>query len=262
MLSRVTSTVRLSHLEFDLLWEHLGLSERPYPIDVASFGETMAERADLRAGVRQSLRDKGLHDGDEVAPRLEELLLLLVRNSLTVDGQLSVGRHLQVLAATKSNQAVLAAQTDDEVTLTEIRGTGVVPAVVGLLPDEKPGPGGSVRLTRAAFDEAIDEFGNTGYVGLERSLQRGGVTGRDLRTVITLVESGRHGGGQLAATSVDQLGRRTRTPVLNWFDTEPGRYLVQGVVGRDGVEWLTVAPADSGRIAQRLTEMVTTVGNR
>jgi hypothetical protein len=245
----------LSHQEFDLLWEHLGFAERPYPLDVPSFGHTVDERAALREQVRESLRHKGLHDGAEVAPALEEKLAVLGRHTFSVDGQLSVGEHLKVLAASDGRRGVLAAQNDDEVRVASVRDARLVPAVVALLPDEKPGPGGVARLPKTVFDQAIDSFAANGYAGLERALTSGGVTGRDLRAVITLVESGRHGGGQLAANSVDRLGRRTRTPVLNWFDTDAGRYLVYGETDRDRVEWLTVAPADTTRLEQRLTEL-------
>ncbi|MFL6125673.1 ESX secretion-associated protein EspG [Actinophytocola sp.] len=247
----------LSHQEFDLLWEHLGFTERPYPLDVPSFGHTMAERAALRDQVRQSLRHKGLHDGAEVVPALEERLAVLGRHTFSVDGQLSVNEHLKVLAASDGRQGVLAAQNDAEVRVAAVRDARLVPAVVALVPDEKPGPGGVARLPKAVFDTAIDAYAKSGYAGLERTLNGGGVTGRDLRAVVTLVESGRHGGGQLAANSVDRLGRRTRTPVLNWFDTEAGRYLVFGETDRDRTEWLTVAPADTARLEQRLTDWAT-----
>lgn len=220
----------------------------------------MDERAVLREQVRTSLQDKGLHDGREVAPRLEEQLTMLVRNSFSVDGQLSVGDHRKVLAVRYGRHGVLAAQTDDELRVAPVRDARLVPAVIALLPEEKPGPGGVARLPRAVFDESIDEFGRSGYIGLERALAGGGIAGRDLRSVITLVESGRHGGGQLAANAVDQLGRRSRTPVLNWFDTAAGRYVVHTEVTRDRVEWLTVEPADTGRIEQRLTELAKSLG--
>jgi len=252
----------VSHLEFDLLWEHVGFTERPYPLTVASFGESMAERDQLRTQVRESLCDKGLHDGSEVDSRLEEHLLLLSGGTLSIDGQLSVGRHLRVLAVGTRGRAVLVTQTDDAVTLTPMRENGMVPSIVGLLPDEQPGPGGTVRLAKDVLDEAIDEFAAGGHLGMERALNRGGVSGRDMRAVITLVESGRHGGGQLAVNSADDLGRRTRTPVLNWFDTEPGRYLVVDEPSRDGVAWLSIIPADTERIARRLTELVERAGTR
>lgn len=251
----------LSHLEFDFLWEHLGFTERPYPLDVRSFGYTMDERAALRDQVRQSLLDRGLHDGAEVAPALEEQLAVLGRHTFSVDGRLSVGETLQVLAASDGRRGVLAAQSDDEIRLAWVRDARLVPAVIALLPDSQPGPGGSARLPKAVFDAAVDEFAASGYVGLERTLMDGGVTGRDLRTVVTLLESGRRGGGQLAANSVDKVGRRTRTPVLNWFDTEPGRYLVHTEVTRDRVEWVTIAPGDTARIEQRLSAMAASLNN-
>jgi hypothetical protein len=253
MLGGVTS---LSHLEFDFIWEHLGLGETPYPIDVRSFGETMEERVVLREQVRDSLRARGLHDGETLSARLEELLTLAVRGPFSVDGQLSVGEYVRVLASSRGTEGVLVAQTDDEVRVVSVRHGKVVPAVISLLPDEKRGRGGAARLPRQAFDDAIDEYQRSGYVGLERALTGAGVTGRDLRTVITLVESARHGGGQLAANSVDAVGRRARTPVVNWFDTAAGRYLTHVEVSRDRVEWLTITPADTSRIEQRLTDLI------
>jgi hypothetical protein len=253
MLGGVTS---LSHLEFDFIWEHLGLGEAPYPLDVRSFGATMDERAVLRQQVRESLRAKDLHDGEVLSTRLEELLALTVRGPFSVDGQLSVGEYVRVLAAGRGPDGVLVAQTDDEYRVVPVRAGKVVAAVIALVPEEKPGPGGAARLPREVFDDAIDEYQRTGYVGLERTLTVGGISGRDLRTVITLVESARHGGGQLAANSLDTMGRRNRTPVVNWFDTAAGRYLAHVEVTRDRVEWLTIAPADTARIEQRLTDLI------
>ena len=78
--------MRLSHVEFDLVWEQLGLGERPYPITVASFGETADERTVLRYDVLNALAQRGLHDGRDLHPRLEDLLVMLVRNRFTLDG--------------------------------------------------------------------------------------------------------------------------------------------------------------------------------
>jgi hypothetical protein len=33
--------------------------------------------------------------------------------------------------------------------------------------------------------------------------------------------------------------------VLSWFDTESGRYFTQASRGRDGRDWITIAPADA-----------------
>jgi hypothetical protein len=256
---RVTNALRLSHLEFDILWEQLGLGERPYPISVGTFGATVDDRAVLREQVFKGLADKGMHDGRDLHPRLEDLLIMLVRNQFTIDGQLSVGQHLQVLAAGRNEHGLLAVQTDEELHLRQVRATSLVDAVVGLLPEEKPGPGGPVTLPKSLFDEAAQAYQSGGYAGFEMAMTRGGVTGRGLRTLSTLVESGRHGGGQLAANSADRMGRRARSPVLNWFDTDAGRYIVYEEPRRDRQDLLTFTPGDSGRIAQRLTDLVRNV---
>ena len=47
--------------------------------------------------------------------------------------------------------------------------------------------------------------------------------------------------------------------MLNWFDTDAGRYLAHTERRRDGQEWLTFAPGDGARIAQRLTELIRSV---
>jgi hypothetical protein len=255
----VTTAVRLSLVEFDILWEQLGLGERPYPITVPSFGVTVDEREALRAQVRDTLAAKGLHDGHEPHPRLEDLLVLLVRNRFTIDGRLAGDRDSHVLAAARGDHGLLAVQTADEVRLEPVRAPNLVGAVVSLLPDEKPGPGGPVSLPRALFTTATEAYATGGYLAFETALRQGGITGRDLRGLVTLVESGRHGGGQLAANSVDQIGRRARTPVLNWFDTGAGRYLVYPERPRNREEWLTCTPGDSERIRLKLTELVASV---
>jgi hypothetical protein len=242
----------LSHLEFDLIWEELGLGERPYPITVGSFGATMTERAQLREQALAALDQ-----------RVEDLLTMLVRNQFTIDGLvLADGRQLRVLAAGHGDRGLIAVQTDDELRLEPVRGTNVVGSVVALLPEEKPGPGNPVTLARAVFADASEAYTGGGYFAFERALNQGGITGRDLRILSTLVESGRHGGGQLAANSVDRLGRRARSTVLNWFDTDAGRYLVHLERRRDGQEWLTFAPGDPSRIERLLTQLVTETGVR
>ncbi|HEU5473293.1 MAG TPA: ESX secretion-associated protein EspG [Actinophytocola sp.] len=253
----MTTAVRMSHVEFDIVWERLGLGERPYPITVPVFGATTDERAVLREQVWQSLADRGLHDGTDLRPRLEDLLVLLVRNRFTIDGLLSGREQQRILAAAgRGDAGLLLVQTDAEVRLEPVRGGDVVAAVMALVAEEKPGPGDPIGLPTALFDEAVRAYASGGHLALETALRAGGITGRELRGLSTLLESARSGGGQLAANTVDRMGRRTRTPVLNWFDTEAGRYLVFAERRRDGAEWLTCAPGDSGRLSRRLTELV------
>jgi hypothetical protein len=249
----------LSHLEFDIVWEQLGLGEPPYPISVQSFGDTLDERAELRDSVLRELAERGLYDGRDLHEDLERLLIMLVRNDFTIDGQLSVGRELRLLAAARGEYGLLAVQGEDQITLRQLRAGEVPAAVLDLLPEEKPGPGNPVTLPTSLFADAAEAYATGGYLGFEVALNRGGITGRDLRVLGTLVESGRHGGGQLGTSSVDQLGRRTRPGVLNWFDTDAGRYLVYSERRRDGVEMLTFSPGEQRRIQEKLAELLAKV---
>jgi len=62
--------------------------------------------------------------------------------------------------------------------------------------------------------------------------------------------------GQLAANARNPVGGRRRAPVLSWFDTAQGRYLTYSNKGRDGTEWMTIAPADAATLRYRLTELL------
>jgi hypothetical protein len=63
---------------------------------------------------------------------------------------------------------------------------------------------------------------------------------------------GRVRGGQFGVNVADRTGRLRRgIPVVSWFDTAEGRYLMTN----DGTT-LVIAPADSARIAVRLHEVL------
>ncbi|MBM7771281.1 hypothetical protein JOD54_001485 [Actinokineospora baliensis] len=251
----------LTLVEFDLLWEALGRSDRPYPLDVPSFGETTDDRDQLRKEVINGLTARGLHDGTDLDRDLEDSLTVLAQHDYSVDGLLSVGRHVRVLGAGRGSRTVLAVQMGERIRIGQLRGGAIVAEIVALLPDADPGPGTAVTLAKSVFHNAIDAYVDSGFAGLETALNQGGVTGRDMRTIATLVENSRHGGGQIAANSVDRMGRRTRTDVVNWFDTTAGRYLALPTK-RDGVDWLTLAPADTPRLSQRLRDLVDSVTPR
>ncbi|WP_018683402.1 ESX secretion-associated protein EspG [Actinokineospora enzanensis] len=245
----------LTLLEFDLVWESLGLAERPYPLEIPVHGTTLDDRARLRTEVVQTLAARGLHDGRDLDRRLEDHLTLLARNEFSVDGLLSIGRHVRVLGAGRGTRAVFAVQTGGRVRIGPLGGGGIVGEIITLLPAADPGPGTAVTLPKSVFNNAVDAYVDTGFGGLETILNQAGVSGRDMRTIATLVENSRHGGGQVAANTVDRLGRRTRTDVVNWFDTTAGRYLALPT-HHNGTDWLTLAPADTPRLTQRLHTLV------
>ncbi|WP_424183793.1 ESX secretion-associated protein EspG [Actinokineospora sp. G85] len=249
----------LTDVEFDLTWEALGLGERPYPIEFPSFGETDDIRAQIRAEVIAALTAKGLHDGHELAPALEDDLRALAHNDYSVDALLAVGVPLRVLGAARGARSVLAVQSGPEIRIGPPGPGGIATELASMLPDTPPGPGNPVTLPKQLFHDAIDAYATGGFAHLEHALNRGGVAGRDLRTVTTLVESPRSGGGQLAANTIDRVGRRTRTPVLNWFDTTPGRYAILTTPQPDGSPWLTITPVDAWGLADHIRRLVAEV---
>ncbi|MEJ2857296.1 MULTISPECIES: ESX secretion-associated protein EspG [unclassified Saccharothrix] len=248
MARRSGTAVVLSHVEFDLLWEDLGAGDPPYPLEVPSHGETLAERDALGAQVFRALAAAGLADGDDVAPELEELFGYLTGSTLSVDALVFRPQPWRVLAAVRGSRGVLAVLNDREVALEPI--TDPVPAIAKVIGDAQAGPGEQVRLPRAAFSAAVDAYATGGYAALERALAQAGVTGRATRALTTLLESGRGAAGQLAAT-----GPGGRTPVLSWTDTTAGRYAMAAEDGA-GEPWVRIAPADGPALVRHLAVLL------
>ncbi|KAA9148160.1 ESX secretion-associated protein EspG [Amycolatopsis acidicola] len=240
----------LSQLEFDLLWDDLGLGAQPYPLGVPSHGYTMDEREDLGGEVFESLNAAGLIDGEEISPELEELLATLNSPAISVDALLLGEVPLRLLAAAGPRQAVLAVLDSEELALRRIFPVQqLLPVVADVLGAAPAGPGQEVRLPREVFAESLRTFAESGHSGFEWTLAQAGITGRAVRALWTLAESPRVCSGQLAAN-----GPRGRSQVVTWFDTEAGRYGVT-TQGRAGKQWVTVTPADGAWLATRLTEL-------
>ncbi|WAL66446.1 ESX secretion-associated protein EspG [Amycolatopsis cynarae] len=242
--------VVLSHLEFDLLWEELELGDHPYPLDVRSHGFTMDERDELGGQVFETLTQAGLIDGEDLDPGLEERLKLLATPRFSVDALLIGEVPLRVLAAAGPRDAVLAVLDHAELALRPFPPDQLIGTVAEVAGDLPAGPGGSVRLPRQVFSEAMNAFAARGHSGFEWTLSQAGVSGRATRALSTLAESPRTCSGQLAAN-----GPRGRSPVLTLLDTEAGRYGLT-VDGRAGTQWVTVTPADTNWLVNRLAESI------
>lgn len=252
-MARRTATERgfvLSHLEFDLLWEDLDLGKPPYPLDVPSHGATIGERDELVDKVFAELAEAGLVVDDEIHAALREPLELLARNTLSIDALVLSTESMRVLAVSDGQLAALAVLDDRELAVEPLRPDGLVGAVVAVIGDVPAGPGEPVALPREAFAAAMDGFAQRGYAGFERVLADAGITGRAVRPLATMVDANRTAAGQLAVNAAG-----TRSPVLSWFDTDAGRY----VVTTDGVgdqQFATVTPADGAWVARRVTALV------
>jgi EspG family len=250
----------LSTREFDFVWAQLELGRMPYPVDVPSIGATMEERGRLRAETFDGLRDKGLLRGDRLDPDLSDLLKVLAAPSVSVD---TVGYDegpIRGLAASDGSQAALVALHGDALSFAAIRPTSLAASIVEVLPPGEAGSGPAISVPHQAMQKAVngdddDPFGD----GDERDILISNGVSEDHATKLIELADRRVRGGQFGITTVSKAtriraGARTRSKtMITWFDTSDGRYLMV----HDGT-WLSLAPADAGRIAHRINELLRT----
>jgi hypothetical protein len=236
-------------LEFEVVWSALGLGRLPFPLaaPTAENAENIvADRGELTEAVFERLADRGIAIGSRLRTEWAELLAVLARPSRSVDAVGRIVRPLAaVAAASDQGVAALALQDRGSVLVGPIRAGSLVESVVALLPAERAGPGhpvlvpvGVVRRLLAE-DEMVD-LGDLAELPAE-----------DAGLLLRLAE-GRVRGGQFGVNVLAADGRLRRgIPVVSWFDTAEGRYLMTN----DG-STLVVAPADAARIAVRLHEVL------
>jgi hypothetical protein len=248
----------LSALEFDVLTEHLGLETLPLVLKVASPGRTHTERAELAAGVWDSLGARDLGGPTRLDPRLERMLRVLARPRREVDGRMWFGRSIRVLAAADDEHAVLAVKDGDSFTLRPAAATGLPREAASVLSPLPAGPGGSVTLRSADLDAAAAEAADD-VEGLRAALRRRGVRADDAETLTRMVgEVSAH--GQFGSAARDRWNRRSRAPhVVGFFDSPHGRYVQLRRESPSGDTWSTIAPADARRMVGHIDELLTEV---
>ncbi|WP_326567640.1 ESX secretion-associated protein EspG [Amycolatopsis rhabdoformis] len=230
----------LSPAAVDLLLEQQGLGRAPAPFAVPHIGITGQERAGVREAVLRDLGNRGLVHRGYLDDDLELALTTFARGRfvVTATAQLDGGQLFARVAST-GEQAVLVKQDGGMLVFEQIRPTGVVPALVDLLPPGTAAPGQSVTITRPAKQPRRDGYDPFAASSAPRNPQ--------LRSVERIFEKPRLRVGQFTVGS---------QPPLVWFDTELGRYLLTTRVAGDGQRWLTYAPADNNRLAQQLFTQV------
>ncbi|WP_028848563.1 ESX secretion-associated protein EspG [Thermocrispum agreste] len=289
----------LTPMQFDFLWEQLGLGEHPYPLQVPSHGKTMNERVSLKHRVERELRSLGLKNSyGELEPQLDTWLRVLARPQVSVDAaHIPEFRHPPVcaIAAHDGENAVLVKQTKEAITFRPIYPDALASEIISLLP---PCQRGTERSVTLSLDEALRTRPALVKVGpdpaeLEQQKEkekekaeakpksRFGLwrrepeepkpepvrrkplsertSGNPQKDYALLIAQPRLRGGQLAANARDEAGQKFRSPALAWFDTVTGRYLSLARPGPDGHEWITVSGADAKTLRTRLAEMVSSV---
>jgi len=246
--------VTISALEFDVLWEHLGLRTMPLVLKVPSPGRTYTERAELVDQVWRALAERDLGHRGGLDGQLESLLCLLDHPDREVDGRFGVNRSVRWLAVSRGDAAALATLDRRGLTLRPAAASGLAREAVSGLPAIPPGPGESITLPSAALDAAATTAGSPD--DFQDALIDQGIRPRDagvLRDIVLGVKRQ----GQFGAAARDKWGKRHRANrVIGFFDNENGRYLQLRRPGPDGSEWTTISPADNRLIAHELADVL------
>ncbi|MEU4672466.1 ESX secretion-associated protein EspG [Amycolatopsis sp. NPDC023774] len=249
----------LTPLEVDFLWESAALGELPYPLRIRSHGATVDERDALRVRTLGGLAQRGLADGrGRPAPHVEEYFGILAAPDTSLDTVQLLDPNadpLLAVAGVVGEQGLLAVQDQRGLHLQPCPADGLATAIVSLLP-------GAPRGTEKSITVPLEQLvGSSGVDFMQRRGNQVDASGRasvdeDRKALARLHAQPRLRGGQIGANARNRLGGRSRSPVLSWFDTETGRYFTQATRGREGRDWITIAPADAATLRHRLGEMM------
>ncbi|TCO58055.1 ESX secretion-associated protein EspG [Actinocrispum wychmicini] len=235
----------LSLPALDMLWEDMKLGTFPFPLEIRSHGETVEERIRIKTAVYSDLERRGLVRGRRPEPELEDVLRLLARPTISIDAVAMVdmaGEPTKAMVVATGRHALLAVQGDLTVTLTSVRETALTSSIVEVLPHVKAGPGVPVSMP-------VDDLNARGAHRRPDPEDK-----MKLQRLAAVMQRPVVRAGQFGITVRDPHGKATRLPGITWFDTDAGRYMNVLRAASDGEEWLTLTPADSGRISHRLSE--------
>lgn len=246
----------LTAVEFDFLWELAAAGEVPYPLERRSHGATMDERASLRHKTLGELAQRGVIDrSGRVEPRLAGYFEVLAGAEISVDSvhvDEPGGKAVLAVVGALAGRGLLAVQDARGLWLKEVPVDGLASTIVSLLPAGERGRERSVTLP---IEQLV---AGAGADFLQRTDGESD-NGDDRKVLARLHAQERLRGGQIGANVLTEVGSRSRSPVLSWFDTESGRYLTKSSTGSDGREWITIAPVDAGTMRQRVGEMIADV---
>lgn len=254
------SSVVLSAVEFDVLWESERLPRRPVALDVPSPGRTRAERADIVAATWDGLRRRGLAGHARAVPEITDALALLAAPSRAVDAWVWTDHRISALAAGSGGQAVLAVVDRSEVWLIPARDSSLAEAAVSVAGQHPAATRGhSVSLPAAVLAAADAEAGGSPAAMITRLTERA-VPLSEAQAVAGML-AGMSLRGQFGAQRRARDGRMVRAGrVVGMHDTPDGRYLFLTRPSTDGSDWSTLTPAGNDRIAGCLWELLDEVG--
>jgi hypothetical protein len=249
------STVVLSALEFDVLWEAQRFPRRHVVLDVPSPGVTQHQRAELVRGAWATLTERGLADRGRAEPELADRLALLAHPERSVDGWIWTDREIRGLAVRSGRAALLGVVDRDEVWLIPARDTSFVEAAVSMAGQCPAGWGRSTSLPQDTLRAADEAAGGDPKALIVQLQERDIALGQ--AQVLAAMFTGIVGRGQFGVETAD-AGRvpRRADRVVAFHDTDRGRYLYLTRPSADGRKWATVTPSDNRGIAQSVWELL------
>jgi hypothetical protein len=158
----------------------------------------------------------------------------------------------RAVAASRGRQAVLATQPSQTIALSAIRPSEVFSALVDVLPELRPGPGYGVSLPASALGRCVEDPVFGAQFADRAASGRSGSFDRQLREVLAIQARPIYCAGQFGVRMREGGGKLERAGGLSWFVTDVGAYFGTVTPGRNGQEWVTIAPADGSRLATRL----------
>jgi hypothetical protein len=242
--------LQLSSTEFVVLWQALDLGDLPAVLELDRLGRTTKSAQEHADHVSAALSSREL--GTVARPSRDVALTLRTIAEYTTCADLVVhgdGVPLRGLAATGRSGAAALAKVGDEIRMGSVPSHRMIESLLDSLSPLPGGPGRPVNVGIAEYRAACEEGERDGVTGFVRALQAGGLRDVDASTLAKAVTR-RHAGGQLGASARTPREQRAGT-VLNWLDTDDGRYAVQLRAG-----WLTITPVDATRLVRMAGELV------
>ena len=250
-----SGTVKLSTLEFDVLWERERLPRRHEALSVPSPGKTHTERAQLVREAFAALEARGLADGERADGELLDRLNLLARPQVCIDSWVWTDREIRALTVATGNQALLAVVDGGEVWLIPARDTAIAESAVSICGEAPAGPGMSVSVPTELLT-AADAEAHGDSRQLAAALMHRGIANSDAKTLAGMV-TGMDLRGQFGASRLHRDGRLARADrVVAFHDTPQGRYAYLARPNNDGRSWSTITPADNRRLAMLVSELL------